>query len=471
VEIANPAEQPCLTVSQLTHLLSEVIEQAIPHVVFTGEISQFTRARSGHLYFTVRDADNQMPSVMWQGMARGLDFTPQTGDQVVCYGRPTFYGRGGKLQIVVHKLLPVGDGQLQKRFERLKAKLEKEGLFDESRKRPLPFLPRAVGIVTSKSGAAVHDIMTRVRDRMPCQRVYLYDAKVQGDGAAEQIVQGIEEFQKSGLVDVIIVGRGGGSLEDLWAFNEEIVVRAIFSSQVPVISAVGHEVDVTLSDMVADVRAPTPTAAGEIVVPSREDLFEKIGGLQDRLFDLDGWFYPRQQQFDELSIALEQGVTRLLQESKLVVDRLEAQVRTLRPDRLLEEFCSRVSSMEMRLRIAVEHGVFSRRNELDRRMASLRQAFPLERIRRHQERLAGIEQRLAAASLRQVQGRSERLTSVHERLVAVSPESIFARGFAHVTFAGKSVRDVSQVSVGDEVSIQVHKGRFDAAVKSCNSKK
>jgi exodeoxyribonuclease VII large subunit len=447
-----------------------VVEESIPHVVFTGEIFQFTRARSGHLYFTVCDKDAQIAAVMWQGMARGLEFEPQTGDQVVCYGRPTFYGRAGKLQVVVHRMVPSGDGQLQKKFERLKEKLDREGLFDDTRKRTLPFLPKAVGIITSKSGAAIHDVMTRIRDRMPSQRVYLFDAKVQGDGAAEQIVNGIEFFQQSEDVDVVIVCRGGGSLEDLWAFNEEIVVRAIFASRVPVISAVGHEVDVTLSDLVADHRAPTPTAAGEVVVPRRDDLLSQLDALEERLFDLDYWFAPLQQRFDETSAALEAGILRRLQEGRLILDRLEAQVQTLRPDRLLAELRSRLESASVRLASGLEQGVVSRRALLDRREGALQRALPVERLYRYSERLDQIAFRLARSVDGQIEKRSERISVLQERLRAASPERVLERGYALVTLRGEAVKGTDQVSPGEQVSVRLHDGQFEANVLQVQEK-
>ncbi len=265
-----------LTVSELTRKIKGVLEMGFGGVWVQGEISNFKRHTSGHLYFTLKDEGAQLQAVMWRPRALALFFTPQDGMKVVARGDITVYEPRGNYQIVVSELHPLGVGELQAAFERLKQRLATEGLFDEEHKKPLPEFPERIGIVTSPTGAAIQDIVSIISRRFPAVELILCPVKVQGEGAAEEIAQGIRDFNEYGEVDVLIVGRGGGSLEDLWAFNEEIVARAIYDSRIPVISAVGHQIDFSISDFVADVRAATPSAAAEIVVKNQEDLLENV---------------------------------------------------------------------------------------------------------------------------------------------------------------------------------------------------
>lgn len=262
-----------LSVAQLTKAIRATLEPAFSDVVVEGEISNFTHHRSGHRYFTLKDSEAQISAVFWK--TRTANFQLKDGLKVVCRGRLTVYPPSGRYQLDVFQIRPVGIGELQRAFEHLYKKLEAEGLFDISRKRPIPQYPRVIGIVTSETGAALHDILTVLRRRYPLVRVVLRPAAVQGIGAELDIARAIQEFNLTsgeGRPDLLIVGRGGGSLEDLWAFNEEAVARAIYASRIPIISAVGHEVDVSIADMVADLRAPTPTAAAELATPDRAEL-------------------------------------------------------------------------------------------------------------------------------------------------------------------------------------------------------
>lgn len=272
-----------LTVSELNQIIKGALESQLGAFWVVGEISNFRVPPSGHLYFTLKDDKSQIAAVMFRRQGQQLSFQPENGMEVFCHGRVSLYPVRGDLQLYVEAIEPRGRGALQLAFEQLKRKLAAEGLFALERKRALPFLPRSVGIVTSLHGAALRDMLRILGDRFPERRVIVRPVKVQGEGAASEIAEGIRQLGESGLVDVMIVGRGGGSLEDLWAFNEEVVARAIFESPVAVISAVGHEVDFTIADFVADHRAPTPTAAAEMVVPRRDDLAEQIRGLGARL--------------------------------------------------------------------------------------------------------------------------------------------------------------------------------------------
>jgi exodeoxyribonuclease VII large subunit len=272
-----------LTVSGLVALLQDVVETNFVTVTVEGEISNFASPASGHWYFTLKDSGSQLRGVMFRSRNRLLDSPPRDGMQVVCSGTVTVYIARGEMQLVVDSLTHGGQGQLQAAFEALKEKLASEGLFALDRKRLLPTFPQSVGIVTSASGAAIHDILNILRRRAPDVRLLLKPVKVQGEGAAEEIVTAIKELNQYGGLDVLIVGRGGGSLEDLWAFNEEIVARAIVESELPVISAVGHETDFTIADLVADLRAPTPSAAAELVAKNRQELESHLDHLIIRL--------------------------------------------------------------------------------------------------------------------------------------------------------------------------------------------
>ncbi|MGH7774998.1 MAG: exodeoxyribonuclease VII large subunit [Candidatus Binatia bacterium] len=272
-----------LTVSELSEIVKGTLERELDAFWVVGEVSNFRVPPSGHLYFTLKDDKSQIAAVMFRRQGLTLSFQPENGMEVLCFGRVSLYSVRGDLQLYVETMEPRGRGALFLAFEQLKKRLGEEGLFAAERKRPLPFLPGSIGVVTSLKGAALRDMLRILGDRFPERRVIIRPVKVQGEGAALEIAEGITELGRSGMVEVTIVGRGGGSLEDLWAFNEEVVARAICASPVPVISAVGHEVDFTIADFVADCRAPTPTAAAEMVMPRREELVEQIEGLESRL--------------------------------------------------------------------------------------------------------------------------------------------------------------------------------------------
>lgn len=274
---------PILTVTRLAALLKDVVEENFTQVLVEGEISNFTVPASGHFYFSLKDEGAQMRAVMFRSQARLLAFRPENGMRVVLSGRVSLYAQRGEVQLVVDTIEPRGVGSLQVAYEQLKKKLAAEGLFADERKRPLPVFPRTVGVVTSATGAAIHDIINVLRRRCAGVRLLLRPVRVQGDGAAAEIAEAIADHNRLGAADVLIVGRGGGSLEDLWAFNEEVVARAIHSSAIPVISAVGHEVDTTIADFVADLRAPTPSAAAELVAKSRLELEGHLDHLTQRL--------------------------------------------------------------------------------------------------------------------------------------------------------------------------------------------
>ncbi|HZY10265.1 MAG TPA: exodeoxyribonuclease VII large subunit [Bacteroidota bacterium] len=295
--------QSVLTVSELTRRVKSTLEVNFSDVSVQGEISNFKRHSSGHLYFTLKDENAQISAVMWRGRAMNLFFTPQDGMKVIARGKLTVYEIRGVYQIDVAQIQPLGIGELQLAFERLKQKLSEEGLFDAEYKLPLPAYPERIGIVTSPTGAAIQDIINIISRRFPAVELILYPVRVQGVGSASEIASAIRDFNTYGKIDVMIVGRGGGSLEDLWAFNEEIVARAIFDSKIPIISAVGHEVDYTIADFVADMRAPTPSAAAEMAVPDQSEVVEI----------LRNFYYTSEQIVGEKLTFEKQQINALLQ--------------------------------------------------------------------------------------------------------------------------------------------------------------
>lgn len=323
-----------LSVSRLSALLKDVIEENFLDVLVEGEISNYSTPASGHCYFSLKDEGAQIRAVLFRPWARLLRFRPENGMHVVAGGRLSLYPQRGEVQFIVDRLEPRGVGTLQLAFEQLKARLAAEGLFDSDRKRPLPSFPRTVGVITSASGAAIHDILNVVRRRHAGVRILLRPVKVQGEGAAADIAAGIADLNRHGEADVLIVGRGGGSLEDLWAFNEERVARAIFTSALPVIAAVGHETDVTIADFVADLRAPTPSGAAEMVIKSRLEI---------------------ERHLDHLTLRLGgqmRGRVGMLRE------RLEGLCRRLRsPRQTVAGWKSREDDLERRLHRAVRHSL------------------------------------------------------------------------------------------------------------------
>lgn len=276
-------EKRIYTVSELTEDVKLLLENTFPEVWVEGEISNFSQSQSGHIYFSLKDAKSSLRCVFFRGVNSTVKFSIRDGLKVIAFGRITVYAPAGQYQLNIQKLEPKGVGALQLAFEQLKEKLAKEGLFDAAHKKRLPILPLRIGVVTSATGAAIRDILNILRRRAPFVKIILNPVRVQGAGAAEEIAQAISEFNQYKDADVLIVGRGGGSMEELWAFNEEIVARAIYHSKIPVISAVGHEVDWTISDFVADVRAPTPSAAAELVVRQKEDLASGLTHLLSRI--------------------------------------------------------------------------------------------------------------------------------------------------------------------------------------------
>jgi exodeoxyribonuclease VII large subunit len=430
-------EKRILTISQLTSLIRGVLEENFEHVWGEGEVSNLAMPASGHLYFTLKDAGAQLRCVMFRASARALRFKPGDGMKLVVRGRLSVYEQRGEYQLVVEYMEPAGIGALQMAFIQLKERLAREGLFDESRKRPIPKLPQRIGIVTSATGAAIHDMLNVLNRRFANVEILILPVKVQGEGAAEEIAAAIRDFNRYREIDVMIVGRGGGSLEDLWAFNEEVVAKAIFHSRIPVISAVGHEVDFTIADFVADLRAPTPSAAAELVVQSKEELASLVGSLSHRLL---------------------QGMRHRL---ATVDARLHGLARSLRePTMLLGHLGQRVDDLAERLTFAASSGV-SRRNE---RLASLenrlRLTNPALLVERGREMLMSLANRGEKGVRRAVERCHERVAVDVARLQALSPLLTLSRGYSVVQqLPGMGVvKESGRIARGDRLKLTFHRG-------------
>jgi len=326
--------QSAYSVSQLTREIKELLETTLPPLWLRGEISNFVHHSSGHMYFSLKDEGAQIACVIWRSRNISLFFTPVDGMQVLAVGQVRVYEKRGAYQFDISRLMPAGQGPLQLAFDKLKERLFREGLFDESAKKAIPAYPESIGLITSPTGAALQDLLQIIRRRAPHIRLVLRPTLVQGEGAAEDIVQAIRDFNQFGGVDVLILGRGGGSLEDLWAFNEEIVARAIHASRLPVISAVGHEIDFTISDFVADLRAPTPSAAAELVTPEYEDLRAGLSGLASRC---------------------RAGISRRLEQNRQQVRTLQRSYGLRRPADLIVQKYQRLDELQRLLQISFEH--------------------------------------------------------------------------------------------------------------------
>ena len=439
------SDRAIVTVSELTNRIRTVLESTQGEVWVEGEIANSRLWKTGHLYFTLRDDRAQLKAVMFRSAVRYLRFTPEDGLRVVARGRVTVYEPKGEYQIVCEHLQPQGIGALQVAFDQLKRSLEADGLFEASRKRTLPMLPRQIGVVTSLNGAALQDMLRVLARRHPTAHVVICPVRVQGEGAAAQIAQGIDRLTRQAGVDVIIVGRGGGSLEDLWAFNEEPVARAIATSAVPVISAVGHEVDMTISDMVADVRAATPSAAAEIVVAGRGELLGRVDQLSDRLpVALRGTVGRLRTSVLELDRrpGLAGWPARLATRSRYAAELTHALTTTTR---------SAVATRERRLRAA---------------QITLEARDPGRRLEASRTRLVAAGERLTAAIVHRRQRFDGRLGDLSGRLTALSPLGVLARGYAVCWNANRTaiIRDESAVSVGDEVEITLRQGQLTCTV-------
>ncbi len=431
------------TVSELTQSIRGVLEVSFPFVTVAGEISNLRCPYSGHLYFTLKDATAQIKAVLFKPQQRYLTCTPEDGMEVVCRGRISLYESRGEYQLIVDVLATKGAGALQLAFDLLKHKLADEGLFATERKRPLPLLPEKIALITSPSGAAVHDFLTMAEKRCAAIPIEIFPVRVQGAGSLEDIIEAITSCNQRGENDVIVLCRGGGSLEDLWTFNEEKLARAIAGSRIPIVSAIGHEVDFTIADLVADFRAPTPTAAAETLIPSRAQLHAQLHNLTTRL-------------------------------NKTVQERLALFRRSIKdhrkilgdPTALLYQFRLTTEHMLASLQFTFSRTIHQRQLALAKFSQILARHTPGKRLEFQRQGLHELSRRLIQAMLHHQERKQAAFARNAGLLHAISPLGVLGRGYSIVQQKnGEILRSYVEVQLGDDISITLAKGRIDCEVK------
>lgn len=445
-------DRKIFSIGEINRYIKDLIEGdfQLQDIWIRGEISNFTHHSRGHMYFTVKDQDGVLKAVMFAGSNRYLKFIPKNGTKVLIRGNIAVYEQGGQYQLIAREMQPDGLGSLYLAFEQLKQKLQEEGLFAPERKKQLPAYPKVVGVITSPTGAAIRDIITTIRRRFPVVRIVLVPVLVQGDQAPDSISQAIQLMNKSDIVDVLIIGRGGGSIEELWAFNSEQVARSIFASAIPIISAVGHETDFTIADFVADIRAATPTAAAEIAVPHILELRQRLNWLEDRLRNLligqlkqnkDKWVraqkslslrHPR-KQIDSANQTLDRTVDRLY----------------LSMHRLIRDRRVQISGMQQRLQFQ----------------------NPSKQLLLFQERLARVKSDLLKQAEKSVQDRRNQLLFSITRLDGLSPLKIMSRGYSLVYKDDQLIKSIGQLDPGDGVKVKLMDGSIDCSVWAIEERK
>lgn len=432
------------SVSELNRLVRQLIENDLPLLWVEGEVSNLARPASGHLYFSLKDERAQVRCAFFRGAQRGQASGAANGQQVLVRARVSLYEPRGEFQLIVEHLEPAGEGLLRRRLEELKQKLSAEGLFDPARKQALPALPRRIGVITSPSGAAIRDVLHILRRRFPAIPVILYPAQVQGEQARFDLVQALDTAGRRAECDVLILARGGGSLEDLWAFNEEIVARAIAACPIPVISGVGHEIDFTIADLVADVRAPTPSGAAELAVPDRRDWLRQVQAEERRLL-----------------LAGRRAVADVLAGYRELARRL----RRCHPGVVLRQNAQRLDELRQQLASAARYRLSAEKLRHTALRHRLQTCSPALRLQRAAERAAAAQLRLGAAVRLTLVGTGNRLAVASGRLDAVSPLATLERGYAIVQdAAGRVVRSAGAVAAGDEITARVADGVIRAKV-------
>ncbi len=432
------------SVSELTQEIRTLLEGKFDYIWVEGEVSNFRVPASGHFYFTLKDLDAQIRAVMFRGQNQLLKFLPEDGLQVICSGRVSVYEPRGEYQVVVDLMEPKGMGALQLAFEQLKERLEKEGLFDPAHKKPIPFFSQRIGIVTSPTGAAIRDILNVIRRRFTNVHLLINPVRVQGEGAGEEIARAIREFNQLKDIDVLIVGRGGGSLEDLWAFNEEVVARAIYDSRIPIISAVGHEVDFTIADFVADLRAPTPSAAAELAVRDKEELRLDIEALQERQ-----------------GRAIRRGLEGLRSQ-------LDLYLRVLGDPRIrLRDCLQRVDELWDRLGYIISQLLLRKHQSIARLEKEVQLLSPLSQIEGWRNSLSQSRQALSSAVLHYLELSRQRLNIRVEKLDSLSPLAVLKRGYSitRKELSGEIVKNAGQVKLKERIRVKLYQGELTCSVE------
>ena len=436
------------TITRLNREVRAVLEDSFPPSLWVrGEISNLAQPGSGHIYFSLKDKNSQVRCAMFRGANRHLRFAPENGQEVLVRAGVSLYEGRGEFQLIVEAMEPAGAGALQQAFEKLKQRLQEEGLFAEDHKQPVPAFPGTIGVVTSPTGAAVRDIIQVLGRRYAVADVIVYPVPVQGDGAAQQIAETIHVANRRQECDVLILARGGGSLEDLWSFNEETVARAIYRSVIPVVSGIGHEIDFTIADFVADQRAPTPSAAAELVSPDSTSLKSTLNNLHSQLH---------------------LRVTGLLSYHLRNVTQLGK--RLPRPTYLLQNMTQRTDDLAIRLRLALDNGITLRLAGLNRFADILRSRNPLQQLAGYRTRCAELEKQLKNQLARSLNAREKQLDFLSHSLKTVSPLATLERGYAIVTDEDENiVRRADQLRENAEISTRFSKGSIRSTVNKINT--
>lgn len=494
---ASSVESPVFTVSQLSFAIKHCLESTFPLVNLQGEISNCKLHTSGHLYFSLKDANAQISAVMYRPEVTTLKAIPKDGMQVIVRGDINVYPQGGKYQIIVRDLRPVGVGELLLKLEELKIKLHKMGWFRKEHKKTLPMLPQRIGVVTSPTGAAIQDMLNILSRRFSGFHLILNPVKVQGEGAAKEIAQAIEQFNKYDLVDVMIVGRGGGSIEDLWAFNEEIVAAAIFQSRIPIISAVGHETDHCIADYVADVRAPTPSAAAEIVIAEKAQHLQHLMQMQRRMqqtltqlirqdrhrlngvmrqpvlqspFGLLG---PWMQKLDGWRSEVDEGILRNIKTYQFKLESKRQQLRSLKPTAKLAHYKQQLSIWEKNIAQAMIQKIHKLRVQLEHFKKLLNEKWQTKQNHlRAVFQEAACYKQLDGILLRLIKQKRERLENIRNSLDSVNPKNLLTKGYC-ILFSEKTdsvITSVHQVETHQDIRVVLTDGNLSATITKIHPK-
>ncbi|BBN82655.1 exodeoxyribonuclease 7 large subunit [Pseudoalteromonas sp. A25] len=436
------------TVSKLNREIRAILEQGFASIRLSGEISNFVAPASGHWYFSLKDDKAQVKAAMWRGNNRYCQYKPTNGAQVEVQARVSVYEPRGDYQLIVEKMEPAGEGMLKQQFDALKMRLAAEGLFSNAHKKPLPNKINTVGVITSATGAAIKDILTVLKRRAPQLEVIIYPAQVQGQDAHKQLIDKLILANQRNEVDVLIIGRGGGSLEDLWCFNEEPLARAIFASQLPIISAVGHEIDTTISDYVADLRAATPSAAAELVSPDQQALQHQI-----------------QQYRRTLHTLVLQAIKHALHDCK----RLEQRLKLQHPENQLLQQQQRVDELIARLTRAFTQTQTKRLNTLALAQQRLSHQHPSKQLNDAKKQLEHSKQALYQVMQKNLNTHQNRLSLYAARLDSVSPLNVLARGYSITKHQGKVIKSISEVTQKQSLVTQLHDGEVHTQVVKINA--
>lgn len=433
------------SIHELNLIVRGLLETKLPDIRINGEISNLAQPASGHLYFSLKDDDAQIRCAIFKNRALKLRFRPKAGQNVLARGKVSLYAPRGDYQFIIEELQPAGEGALQQAFETLKQKLEMEGLFSEEHKKHLPEFPKRLGVITSPTGAAIRDVLSVLKRRHPFLPVLIYPVPVQGKGAEDNIAEAIEQAGKDKKCDVLLLTRGGGSLEDLWAFNEEVVARAVYDCPIPIVCGVGHEVDFSIADFVADLRAPTPSAAAELISPDGDELYNN--------------FLQYQHYFSVLQL-------RQIHDRQQQLDWLEKRLNQQHPSRILQQQSQRIFELKQRLVLANSNLLLSKKTELESNINRLQKQSPATKLMEIRSRYRLLAQRLHNTISNQLKDKQNQLQNTSLALHMVSPLATLDRGYAIVTHNENIVHDAKMLKKGDAINTKLAKGSFVAEVKA-----